>query len=109
MKYQFAVAVEYHCIGADPDHIRKERFDDYDSANAFAENYRDECEPTIYIIIDEKYVFYCKRSAVDNAVSYVYSLQSTGWGQIKTSIWCEDFLENPEIFYYLAVDKLNKV
>jgi hypothetical protein len=39
----------------------------------------------------------------------VYSLQNTGWGQIKTSIWWEDFLENPEIFYYLAVDKLNKV
>lgn len=107
MKYQFAVAVHYHHMGANPDHIRKERFDDYDSADAFAQNYRDECEPTIYVIIDEKYVFYCERTAVDNKVAYVYSLQSTGWGQIKTSIWWEDFLENPEIFYYLAVDKLN--
>jgi hypothetical protein len=109
MKYQFAVAVQYHCMGADPDRITKERFDDYDSANAFADKYREECEPTIYIIIDEKYIFYCKRSAVANKVSYVYSLQNTGWGQIKTTIWWEHLVENPKNFYYLAVDKLNKV
>lgn len=107
MKYQFAVAVQYHFSGASPDRITKERFNDYDSANAFADTFRDECEPTIYIIIDEKYVFYCTRSAVANKVAYVYSLQSTGWGQIKTTIWWENLIKNPEIFYYLAVDKLN--
>jgi hypothetical protein len=107
MKYQFAVAVEYHCIGADPDHIREERFDDYDSADAFAQNFREECEPTIYVIIDEKYVFYCKRAVIGNQVAYAYSRQYTGWGYIKTVIWWEDLLENPKNFYYLAVDKLN--
>lgn len=109
MKYQFAVAIQYHCIGAGPDRITKERFDDYDSADAFADKYRDECEPTIYIIIDEKYVFYCERSDFDNEVACVYNLQFTGWGKIKIDIWWEHLIENPKNFYYLAVDKLNKV
>lgn len=89
-------------LGATPDRLLKERFATYDEADAFAERYRDECEPTIYLIVDGKYVFYCARSAVANEPYKVYHLENIKDGQVETRIWWEEFKKNPKEFLHLA-------
>ena len=106
MKYEFAVAHSYHSSGASPKYIDNKRFLDYDSAKDYASSFLDECFPTIYIIFDNTYVFYCKRSAVENNIVWLYSIRNTEWGQIETRIWWKDFLKNPQSFYHLAIDKI---
>ena len=103
MKVEFGVAICYHCCGASPKHLTEERFTDYDSANAFAEKFREECEPTIYCIINDKYIYYCSRSAVENSIYQIYNIQNMGWGQIETRIWWREFEKNPKKFFQFAV------
>ncbi|MBR5314183.1 MAG: hypothetical protein IKU45_02075 [Clostridia bacterium] len=109
MNITYGVAVAYHCSGATPDCLRKERFNSYDEADKFADEFRDECEPTIYLILDEKYVFHCKRSAVCNEPYKIYSLEHFPEGQIEKSIWWEYFIKNPYNFLDLAIDKIQKM
>ena len=107
MKYEFAVAAASHMNDAPPEYIGKKRFADYRSAKDFANTY-DDCNPTIYIIIDDKYVFCCCPYANhvfltdDMVVQYVYSIELKPWGYVKTLIWWEDFVQNPQEFYHLA-------
>ena len=111
MKYEFGVAKQYHMAGADVDHLGDERFPDYATAKLYADQ-EDECQPTIYIIIDNKYAFYCEPYAScvklrkGDVVPYVYSIQSTPWGQIEVRIWWNKLIENPQSFYRLAVGKV---
>lgn len=105
MKIEFAVASCCHMAGAGINYIRRERFLDYDSAKAYADTFND-CLPTIYIVINDLYVFYCHRSAVANTISWIYSIESKPWGQVETKIWWNKFIENPEAFFHLAVGKL---
>lgn len=109
MNITYGVAVIYHCSGATPDRLRKERFNTYDEADEFANEFRDECEPTIYLILDENYVFHCKRSAVCNEPYKIYSLEHFPEGQIEKSIWWKYFIKNPYNFLDLAIDKTPKV
>ncbi len=102
MKYEFAVAYAYHMSGGKVEDIDSRRFADYDSAEEYAHSF-DDCHPTIYIIIDDKYVFYCHRSMVSNSISWVYSIEAkTPWGQVETRIWWKALEENPSAFYHLA-------
>lgn len=107
MKYSFGVACAYHMAGAGVDHIGKMRFPTYASAKAYADK-EDECMPTIYIIIDDKYAFFCKPYASyvtlskNDVVPYVYSIESKPWGQVETRIWWRNLVENPTAFYHLA-------
>lgn len=107
MKYSFGVACAYHMAGAGVDHIGKMRFPNYASAKAYADTV-DDCQPTIYIIIDGKYAFYCKPYAPcvalskNDVVPYVYSIESKPWGQVETRIWWEKLIKNPSAFYHLA-------
>lgn len=105
MKYEFGVACQYHCAGAGIDCIGELRFPDYASAKDYADK-EDECIPTIYIIINDRYVFYCGEYLVTprpgDAVPWIYSIESKPWGQIETRIWWGKFIENPEAFFHLA-------
>ena len=111
MKYEFAVASLYHMSGAGPEHIGSLRFATYAEAQAFADDL-DECIPTIYIIIDDKYAFYCEPYAVgtyldeDSVIPWVYSIKSHPWGQVETRIWWEALKQNPAVFYHLAVGEI---
>ena len=102
MKIEFGVAVCPHFSGADVKYLLKERFSTYDEANQYAESYHDICMPTIYVIVDNKYAFYCERSAVANEPYKIYSLENIEGGQIETRIWWKEFLKNPEKFLHLA-------
>lgn len=106
MKIKFRVAVEYHRAGADAKSLLPQQFSTYDDANAFAETYRHECEPTIFVVVDNLYAFYCERSAVANEPYKVYSLKTTDYGQIETRIWWREFKKDPEKFLHLAI-KIN--
>lgn len=109
MKYEFGIASLYHMAGAGIEYIGKERFSDYASAKAYADQ-EEECMPTIYIIIDGKYAFYCEPYAVElrpgDVVPYVYSIESKPWGQVETRIWWNKLVENPSAFYHLAVGEI---
>lgn len=109
MKYEFGVASCYHMAGAGVEYIGEERFPDYASAKACADQ-EEECMPTIYIIIDGKYAFYCGRYMVEpqpgDVVPYVYSIESKPWGQVETRIWWNKLVENPSAFYHLAVGEI---
>ena len=102
MKIEFGVAVQYHMAGATPDHLHGARFATYDDADRYAEDYRDECEPTIYVIVDDTYVFYCERSAVANEPYKVYHLAGFKEGQIETRIWWREFKANPQKYLHFA-------
>lgn len=102
MKIEFGVAVQYHMAGATPDRLLRARFATYDEADRYADDYRDECEPTIYVIVDDTYVFYCERSAVANVPYKVYHLEGFKEGQIETRIWWREFEANPQKYLHLA-------
>lgn len=105
MKVELGVAYRYHMGGAGPQHIDNRRFQDYDSAQAYARTF-DEGEPTIYLIVNDKYAYYCQRSMVENKIAWVYSIESKPWGQVETRIWWREFQKSPEVFFYLAVGKI---
>ena len=98
----FGIAVQNHMAGAGVDKLLPERFSTYDEANHFAGQYRTECDPTIYVILNEEYAFNCERSAVQNKPYKVYHLQTFEEGQIETRIWWADFVKNPEKFLHLG-------
>ena len=102
MDIKFGVAVAYHMAGATPDKLLKERFSTYDEADRYAEQYRDVCEPTIYLIVDNRYVFNCERSAVANEPYKVYYIKNFKEGQIETRVWWREFTKDPKKFLYLA-------
>jgi hypothetical protein len=102
---EFGVASIYHMSGAGPQHIDNRRFKDYDSALAYANSFED-CVPTIYLIVNEKYAFYCERSRVKNEPVWVYSVESRPWGSVETRIYWDKFKENPEVFFQFAVGKI---
>lgn len=102
MRFEFGVAHQSHMAGANPDKLDKCRFADYYSADEYADGFRDECEPTIYLIVEGKYVFHCKTVYGGNDLAWVYHLESKPWGQIETRIWWKEFKANPEKFFDLA-------
>lgn len=106
MDLKFGIAVASHMAGAGVDRMLKERFATYDEADAYAERYRDECEPTIYVIVNNKYAFYCERSAVANEPYKVYHLKHFKEGQVETRIWWREFKRNPEAFLHLATGEI---
>ena len=106
MKYEFAVAHAYHMSGGRVEDIDNMRFLNYKEAEDYARTFLEYCHPTIYIIIDNKYVFYCHYSEIFDEVPWVYSIQSTPWGQIETRIWWNKLVENPSVFYHFAVGEL---
>ena len=111
MKYEFGVATKYHFSGARVENLESKRFSTYEEALKYASQ-KNECIPTIYIIIDEKYAFYCKPYAKgcvlssNQVVPWVYSIENKPWGQVETRIWWEELKKNPSNFYHLAVGKI---
>ena len=109
MKYAFGVAEKYHFAGAGVEDLGKTRYPDYASAKAYADTV-DDCLPTIYIIIDDKYAFYCEPYKTPlqpgDVVPFVSSIECKPWGQVETRIWWKALEQNPEAFYHLAVGQI---
>lgn len=103
MNITFGVAVKYHFSGANAEDLLPNRFTTYDDANQYANKYRDECEPSIFVILDEKYAFDCVRSAVENIPSRIYYVKNFEDGQIEFNIWWQDFLKAPYNYLPLGV------
>ena len=101
MKFEFRVASLYHFSGANPEYIKGPSFNNYDSAKEYS-NTLDECMPTIYLVVDEKYVFYCERSTVENIPYKIYRIQSFEGGQIETKIWWTEFIKNPKKYLHFV-------
>ena len=102
MLITFGVAVAYHRAGADASDLLPERFATYDEAYQFSRSYIHECDPTIYVIYNNEYAFYCSRSACKNEPYRIYHLKSFDGGQIQTSVWWEDFVNNPRKYLHLG-------
>lgn len=100
MKIEYGVAYSYHYSGSHYSNIRA-CFNDYDSAKEYADTLEDGL-PTIYCVIDKKYVFYCDRSQVKNEPYRLYKIETFEGGQIWTMIWWNDFCKNPQKFLHLA-------
>jgi hypothetical protein len=107
MLIEFGVAACTHSSGADVKYLLKERFSTYDEAHQYAESYHDICMPTIYVIVDNKYAFYCERSAVVNEPYKIYSLENIEGGQIEIRIWWKDFIKQPQSFLHLSAGIIN--
>jgi hypothetical protein len=108
MKYEFAVAHAYHMSGGRVEDIDEERFSSYQEAQEYARTFLEYCEPAIYIIVDNEYVFYCHYMEVFEDIPWVYSIQSMPWGQVETRIWWKKLEENPKGFYHLAQGRLKE-
>lgn len=93
--------------GGGVDDIDRERFDDYDSAFKYACSL-EECMPTIYLILNDKYCYYCKRSAVENEPYVVYNINETDFGYIETRIWYSEFIKNPQEYIKYCVGTITK-
>lgn len=102
MTIQFGVAVVYHCSGASVKNLCPRRFADYDSAFHYGKEVEPNCNPTVYVILDNTYAFHCERSRVVNAPYKVMSFTSHNWGMTETMVWWGKFLENPYYFVSLA-------
>lgn len=104
MKLEFAVGITYHSWDGSPENIGNLRFPDYDTAEEFAKQFRDgETGATVFAVVDNKYVFYCQRYAIEeNNIAYFIHYQSYEWGQVQTTIWRKHLENNPEKFYKYA-------
>lgn len=102
MQISFGVAVAMHFAGANVSDLLPKRFPTYDDADQYAESYKHDCVPTIFVILNEEHAFYCTRSAVKNEPYEVYCLALTEEGYNKTGVWWEDFVRNPEKFIHLG-------
>lgn len=109
MNLEFGVAYLYHHAGAPPKYLDGHWFKDYDSAAEHARRFCDECAPTIYLVVNRKWVFYCERSAVCNEPYVVYSIQVLpgNVGQVETRIWWSEFIKDPEKYLHYAESVLN--
>jgi hypothetical protein len=110
MKCEFGIAYKPHHSGASANDLTERRFPTFRQANKAAHSY-DDCFPSIYLIIDDKYVFHFRpyNSEVwenipedGNYISYILHIESKPWGQIRTLVWWEEFVKNPEQFFHLA-------
>lgn len=110
MKCEFGIAYKPHHSGASANDLTKERFSTYLQAVKATQSY-DDCFPSIYLIVNDKYVFYFEpyNSAIwenkpedSNFVCYIVHIESKPWGQIRTLVWWEEFIKNPEQFFHLA-------
>jgi hypothetical protein len=105
MKFEFGVAARYRGSG-DIEDLYPSRFADYDSAHEYAKTF-EECFPTIFFIVDEKYVFRCKRCATLNQPYKIYKIECHPWGQVETCVWWSEFIKEPEKYLFFAEGIIN--
>ena len=106
MKINFGVSAVYHCAGGPVENMFPERFEDYDSAFRYGCEMEPACFPTVYLILDDTYVFHCERSRVENQPYKVQYYESHNWGMVETMVWWKYFLANPYDFLLLATKKI---
>lgn len=105
MIIEYGVAYAHHFCGAPYTQMDDMRFSDYDKALEYASTFED-CEPTIYLIVDKKYVFDCERSKVKNCPYCIYNVEKIVGGIVKVSIWWHEFIKDYEKYLYLSVGEL---
>lgn len=110
MIIEFGVAWTPHSNGARYTKIDHKRFPDYDKALEYACTF-DDCLPTIYLIVDKKYVFDCRRSKVKNIPYCIYHIERImsdrgSTGMVETSIWWDDFVKDYKKYLHLAEGEL---
>jgi hypothetical protein len=107
MKVCYGVAIKPRFSGADVEDLLPKRFITYDDAKEYSEKYQHECVPTIFLILNNKYAFYCERSKVTNEPYKIYSLTTFNEGQIEIRIWWKDFIKQPQSFLHLSAGIIN--
>ena len=106
--YTFEYAVSFARLsGLGSVGLDGEWFKDYDSAYKHAQQW--DCPFTIYFVVNRKWVFYCKRSAVENKPYVLYNIRSLPdyVGQVETKIWWSSFVNEPEKFLDYAEEVLD--
>ena len=106
--YTFEYAVSFARLsGLGSVGLDGEWFKDYDSAYKHAQQW--DYPFTIYFVVNRKWVFYCKRSAVENKPYVLYNIRSLpGYvGQVETKIWWSSFVNEPEKFLDYAEEVLD--
>lgn len=102
MEIKFCVSCIHHFSGGDPKSIDYQRFDDYDSAFKRGKEIEEECIPAVCCIVDEKYIFNCERSEVDNIPYKIYKIHSSEEGFVEIAVWWKYFINNPKKYSRLA-------
>lgn len=104
MRIEFAVSCASHMFGSTLSNMNPKRFNSYDEAFHYGHEIEEGCYPTVYCIVDGKYILNCQRCEFDNVPYKVYKYESLEHGYIETAVWWEDFVKNPEEFLYLAIN-----
>ena len=107
-EYNFEYAVSFaHHSGLGSAGLDGEWFKDYDSACKYAQRW--EYPSTVYFVVNRKWIFHCKRSAIDNRPYVLYNIRSLpGYvGQVETKIWWSAFVGDPGKFLEFAEEVLS--
>ncbi|MBO5730146.1 MAG: hypothetical protein J6R67_03020 [Treponema sp.] len=104
--FEYAVSLARHS-GLGSAGLDGEWFKDYDSAYKYAQQWG--YPFTVYFVVNRKWIFYCKRSAVENKPYALYNIRSLpGYvGQVETKIWWSAFVSEPEKFLDYAEEVLD--
>lgn len=104
MKIKFGVAYENRTFGAPYTKMDGIYFSDYKSAVDYS-NGIDDCYPTIYVIIDDKYVYECEGESKFgyNCITWLSKTETVDDVIITYRINWSKFCEHPEKFYKYAV------
>lgn len=104
-RFEYAVSLARHS-GLGSAGLDGEWFKDYDSACEYAQQW--ECPFTVYFVVNRKWIFFCKRSAVENKPYVLYNIRSLpdNVGQVETKIWWPAFISEPEKFLNYAQEVL---
>lgn len=108
LKYTFEYAVSFaRHSGLGSAGLDGEWFEDYDSAYKYAR--RQGYPFTVHFVVNRKWVFYCKRSAVENRPYVLYNIRPLPdyVGQVETRIWWSSFVNEPEKFLDYADEVLD--
>ena len=106
-EYNFEYAVSFaHHSGLVSAGLDGKWFEDYDSAYKYAQRWG--YPFTVHFVINRKWIFCCKRSAVKNEPSVLYNIRPLpGYvGQVETKIWWSAFAREPGKFLDYAEEVL---
>lgn len=104
MKFEYYIAARDHCFGAEPeDIIWNMPFYYFSEALREARSYEN-CFPTIYFVVDKKYIFYVDKSKVDENPYRLFTIKEIEKDvRQEISIDFKKFLESPERFLKYAL------
>lgn len=104
MKFEYYIAARDHCFGAEPeDIIWNMPFYYFSEALRVARSYEN-CFPTIYFVVNKKYIFYVDKSKVNENPYRLFTIKEIEKDvRQEISIDFKKFLESPERFLKYAL------